>query len=624
MEPPPRRRRRLLLLLLALSALPVTAGSAEARLIANGSFEHGLSPWTATDSSLRIVSGGKVGRMAVRVPPAAPGARLCGLPRGGPLAGPPPNRLYRVSGWLRAAPDTTVCLAVRERDGRERVGSGARCLRADRHWRLATVWYRALGDGRVDLLVFASRAGRHQRFGVDGVSLSQASGTRTLFAKQAKRVPPTSVATPAVSGSPVVGETLTGTSGAWVGPGPITYSYQWRRCHAAGESCTDIFGAVGPSYVVTPADAGATLRLVVTARNAYGSASATSAPAGPVTNPQAAPPPPPPPPPPPTTTRPDVGVNFHCTWSDYTDQERARVLDELRDAGVRWVRIDVGWASLQEVARYQLSQWYVDVVDRCVDMARARGINVLGMLWQTPAWANGGKGVMVPPLDPADYAWIAHWAAAHFRGRIAAWEIWNEPDPAQASWAWSGTVTQYVNLLQAAYPAIKSADPDATVVFGGPSWNDTAFISSAYAVGARGAFDVMAVHEYQAVADAPPEYVGDSQTWWFPRASAVHDVMAANGDGDKAIWFTEFGWSSHETAADAPNWQRGVTLAQQGDYLVRAVEYARLHFPYVTKMFWYDERNHTGTDVQNANFGLLDHDLVPKPAYTALKSYLTG
>jgi hypothetical protein len=231
---------------------------------------------------------------------------------------------------------------------------------------------------------------------------------------------------------------------------------------------------------------------------------------------------------------------------------------------------------------------------------------------------------MVPPLDMADYAWIAHWAADHFRGRVQAWEIWNEPDPAQASWSWSGTVGQYVQLLQAAYPAIKSADPGALVVFGGPSWNDTGFVSAAYAAGARGSFDVMAVHPYQAIANLAPEQVGDDRTWWFARAYTIHDVMTQNGDGGKALWFTEFGWSSHANSDGLPNWQLGVTEAQQGDYLVRAIEYARLHFPYVTNMFWYDERNQSNTDIQNANYGLLTHDLTPKPAYAALQAYLTG
>ena len=321
---------------------------------------------------------------------------------------------------------------------------------------------------------------------------------------------------------------------------------------------------------------------------------------------------------------PQMGVMFHCGWTDYTDAQRAAVLDKLRAAGVKWVRIDIGWSSLQEVGRFQLSKWYVDVIDRCANMARARGISVLGILLRTPAWANGGKDVNTPPLDNSDFAWIAQWAADHFRGRIAAWEIWNEPDPAQASWSWAGTPAQYVQLLKAAYPAIKRGDPNALVVFGGTSSNDESFIAAAYANGAAGSFDVMATHPYQAVANAAPEYVGDGRNWWFARLGAVRKLMVRNGDADKPIWFTEFGWSSHENWNGAPNWQLGVTPDQQGQYLVRAIQYTKVHYPYVSNMFWYGERNRTGTDAQNANYGLLTNDLSEKPAYRALKNYLAG
>ena len=67
--------------------------------------------------------------------------------------------------------------------------------------------------------------------------------------------------------------------------------------------------------------------------------------------------------------------------------------------------------------------------------------------------------------------------------------------------------------------------------------------------------------------------------------------MEENGDGDKPIWFTELGWSSHpNTGGEAP-WELGVTKQQQADYLVRAAEMIACRFPYVEQIFWYAERN---------------------------------
>src|SRR3954462_5094328 len=80
-----------------------------------------------------------------------------------------------------------------------------------------------------------------------------------------------------------------------------------------------------------------------------------------------------------------------------------------------------------------------------------------------------------PPKDTAainSYAAFTGRAAAHFRGRAAGWEIWNEEDAPK--W-WAGMpaldedhpdrdASAYVPLLKAAYAAAKQADPATPVV----------------------------------------------------------------------------------------------------------------------------------------------------------------
>lgn len=65
-------------------------------------------------------------------------------------------------------------------------------------------------------------------------------------------------------------------SSGWAGTNPIGYGYQWQRCDASGANCAGIAGATGQSYVLVPADVGATIRVVVTATNPTGSTSAFS------------------------------------------------------------------------------------------------------------------------------------------------------------------------------------------------------------------------------------------------------------------------------------------------------------------------------------------------------------
>jgi hypothetical protein len=92
--------------------------------------------------------------------------------------------------------------------------------------------------------------------------------------------PPRNTTPPSVSGTPQVGQTLTANNGTWVGQQPLTYTYRWRRCDTAGASCADISGAAAKTYVLTAADQGTTLRVRVTARNAWGAGSATSSTSG--------------------------------------------------------------------------------------------------------------------------------------------------------------------------------------------------------------------------------------------------------------------------------------------------------------------------------------------------------
>ena len=129
------------------------------------------------------------------------------------------------------------------------------------------------------------------------------------------------------------------------------------------------------------------------------------------------------------------------------------------------------------------------MVDFCVNQARARGINVLITLWMTPGWANGEPGNLVPPTNPQDYADFARWAAGYWRGRVAAWEVWNEPDPNQSFW--QGTIDQYAGLLRASYPAFKAGDPEARSSSEALRANDDAWIRQVYARGTKDFFDVL-------------------------------------------------------------------------------------------------------------------------------------
>ena len=93
---------------------------------------------------------------------------------------------------------------------------------------------------------------------------------------------PTSTSPPTIAGAAQVGQTLAAVTGSWT-DSPTSFGFQWQRCDGAGNGCTDIAGATSGTYLVGAGDRGSTLRVVVTARNAAGSATAVSAPTSVVT-----------------------------------------------------------------------------------------------------------------------------------------------------------------------------------------------------------------------------------------------------------------------------------------------------------------------------------------------------
>jgi hypothetical protein len=100
-----------------------------------------------------------------------------------------------------------------------------------------------------------------------------------VLAGAAAAAAPANTAKPAISGTEKAGSTLTASNGTWSNS-PTSYGYQWRRCATDGTACVDIVGATSQTHVLTASDVHHTIRVIVTAKNADGSATATSDPTG--------------------------------------------------------------------------------------------------------------------------------------------------------------------------------------------------------------------------------------------------------------------------------------------------------------------------------------------------------
>jgi len=323
------------------------------------------------------------------------------------------------------------------------------------------------------------------------------------------------------------------------------------------------------------------------------------------------------------------------------------VLSLARDGGFHWVKQRFEWRNIEGKGKGRF-EW--DEPDRLVDAAEARGLKIIARVDNQPQWAS--SKVTWPATSPPDRMedWVDYVSAlaARYKGRIQAYEIWNEPNLDRE---WGGQPPDpkaYTTMLQASYRAIKAADPGALVVSAGLSptttqsaqaMRDVDFYQGMYAAGAKGSYDVLGVHAagFKAAPCADPAEVagdpalsnpGDSsppdvkRVYAFRHVEDVRQIMASNGDGDKQIGVLEMGWTTDQRPNSPYAWH-AVSAEQQATNLVDAFKCAREHWsPWVGFMtvIYIADAHWTRQDEQYW-WSITNPDGTPRPAYTALKDF---
>jgi hypothetical protein len=300
----------------------------------------------------------------------------------------------------------------------------------------------------------------------------------------------------------------------------------------------------------------------------------------------------------------------------------ASQLPTVQALGTHWVRMFATWPDLEPSPGVFSTFWlsYYETTFRSLPA----GTKVLLDVVNTPSWETGSANEHTPPANPEDYAAFAGALAEHFGAKVSAYEIWNEED-SSGWWAGGPNPTAYTQLLKATYPAIKAANPDATVVLGGLTGNDYEFLEGVYKAGGKGSFDAVGVHTdtacnklspYEFLRGAGNRLVPDS----FLAYREVHAVMLANGD-DKPIWMTELSWRTTNATCAEGAWAGqtagGVSEEQQVTYL-RQAYHCLAEDPYVQVALWFPLE-----DEGVVTSGLLRANGSHKPSFAAMHAYAT-
>ncbi len=337
--------------------------------------------------------------------------------------------------------------------------------------------------------------------------------------------------------------------------------------------------------------------------------------------------------------RDDFGVQVHIHREDLD-----AVFAHLRTLNVGWVKVQVSWKLYQpEPAR--LDDFLFTELDRLVALAAANDVKVLLGVAKAPEWSRPVTELDGPPTDSTRYRAFMELLAARYRGRVAAYELWNEPNLQRE---WNGyplDAADFVELVRAGAAGVRAADPAAILVSGAPAVtgvndgvvaiDDRLYLQQMVAAGILDVIDAVGAHPYgwanppgSRAADpdqAAPTH-NDHPSFFF--ADTLLDyraILDQAGRAEMPIWVTEFGWGSFEGVGGPPpagvEFMANVSEWQQATYTLRAYELAS-QWPGVGPLFLWNLNFGPllGPDYSETGFSLLRPDASPRPIYYSLST----
>ena len=253
--------------------------------------------------------------------------------------------------------------------------------------------------------------------------------------------------------------------------------------------------------------------------------------------------------------------------------------------------------------------WRFSLLDRYLSLGAAHDTSLLLPLGLSPKWASARPtekavfqaGSAAEPANMQDWRTYVTAVVRHCKGRVSAYEIWNEPNN---KGFWTGDTDQMIALTREASAIIHSVDSQALVVSPAATMpTGVAWLTQFLARGGGKYVDVVGFHFY--VAPLDPEAM-------VPLVREVRRAIAEAGVHDKPLWDTETGWQ-------APRPFPSDTLAAA--YVARAFILAWAAG--VQRFYWYAWDNHGWVSLQLTEPG--NRMLAPAGhAFEGIQQWLSG
>ena len=339
----------------------------------------------------------------------------------------------------------------------------------------------------------------------------------------------------------------------------------------------------------------------------------------------------------PPINRSDFGVQIHIHQEDLRP-----IFDQLQTLGVGWVKVQVSWKLYQPYPDQYSDERFAEL-DQLVAKANDSDIAILLSVGKAPEWSRPTTELDGPPSDFSLYRDFMVYLVGRYQGRVAAYELWNEPNLHRE---WNGrtlNATDFVSLIREGADGVRTADPTAVIISGAPATtgindgliaiDDRVFLRQMLEAGVVDFVDAIGAHPY-GWANPPDSSVSNRDTavpthndhpsFFFNDTLADYAALLTEFSVvDTPLWVTEFGWGSFE-GFDAPppagaEFMANVTEWQQAVYILRAYELAHEWETVGPLILWnLNFGPLLGNRFSESGYSLLRPDGSQRPAYRAM------
>ena len=323
-----------------------------------------------------------------------------------------------------------------------------------------------------------------------------------------------------------------------------------------------------------------------------------------------------------------------------------KTLHMASDAGIGWVQQQFPWESIEPLRKGEFLEPTAKAdtwakYDQIVAACEKYGLRIVARLDRPPDWTRQDNTYKErPPDNYEDYGDFVYAFVKHYEGRIDYIQIWNEPNVFPEWGNQAVDPVAYVKLLKIAYRRAKEANPNVYVLSAPLAitlgqehpepnkWiamDDLSFLEGMYAAGAADYFDIYSANAFGM--DRPPTDPPDPNILNFQRVLLQRKIMERYGDGDKAVWFNEYGWNASPESfpVDRLIWKR-VTEKQQADYTLQGIKMAQEEWPWAgVFMIWYFRQvGNISPERSDYYFRMVDPDFTPRQLYFAVQDVAGG